>query len=79
MSIELSQTIIDKCLDLDSLLKTIKKAIEKDGQEIDGFSDHYSDLIQQAIDLNWHNHEAATNLSYEDYKLDTIKELVNKG
>jgi len=77
-SIELSQEIINKCLELDSLLKTIKKALEKDGQEIDGFSDHYSDLVQQIIDMNWHNHDIATSISFEDYKLDQIRELLDK-
>ncbi|MDJ0594907.1 MAG: hypothetical protein QNJ72_33840 [Pleurocapsa sp. MO_226.B13] len=77
-SIDLSQKIIDQCLELDGLLKTIKKALEKDGQEINGFSDHYSDLIQVAIDHNWNNHDIASEISYEDYKLDRIRDLVNR-
>lgn len=78
MSIELSQEIIDRCLSLDDLLKTIKKALEQDGQSMDGFTDHYSDLIQQAIDLNWQCHDLATKISYEDYKLDRIREMLDK-
>jgi hypothetical protein len=75
-SIELSQDIVNRCLQLNDLLKTVQKALEQDGQNIDGFSDHYSDLIQQAIDMNWQNHDRATEISYEDYKLDKIRELL---
>ena len=75
---EISQDIINRCLQLDSLLKTIQKALEQDGQNIEGFSDHYSDLILQAIDMNEQNHDRATEIQYEDYKLDKIRDLVNR-
>ena len=78
MNLDFSEKIIDRCLSLDDLLKTIKKALEQDGQNIEGFVDHYSDLIQQALDLNWENHDLATNISFEDYELDRIRELLDK-
>ena len=78
MNLDYSQKIIERCLDLDGLFRTIKKSLEQDGQNIDGFTDHYSDLIQQAIDINWENHDLATNISFEDYKLDRIRELLDK-
>lgn len=71
-SIELSQEIIDRCLELDGLLKTIKKALEHDDNH------DYSYLLKNAIDLNWSNHDTATSISYEDYKLDRIRELLDK-
>ena len=78
MNLDYSEKIIDRCLSLDDLLQTIKKALEQDGQSIDGFTDHYSDLVQQALDLNWENHDLATKISFEDYKLDRIRELLDK-
>lgn len=72
-----TEKIISKCLSIDDQLKVIKKALRADGEEIDGFNDHYSDLIQQIIDLNWQNHDLAYELSSKDHKLDRIKEIVN--
>lgn len=48
-----------------------------DGQDVQGFNDHYSDLIQQVIDMNWQNHDTAYEVSRKDYKLEKIKELVD--
>ena len=66
---KLPQEIIDRCLTINDTLKTIKKALMADGEDIAGFSDHYSDLIQQVIDLNWENHDFATEESNKDLTL----------
>lgn len=63
-----AEKIMLGCLLLQDYLKTIKKSIIADGQDIDGFFDHYSDLIEQAIALNWKNHDAAEAISREDFR-----------
>ena len=71
-----AEQIISQCLTIDDYLKTIKKALMADGEDVQGFNDHYSELIQQVIDLNWHNHDTAYELSHKDYKLEKIREMV---
>lgn len=73
----LPEQMISKCLTIDDYLKTIKKSLMADGEDVQGFNDHYSDLIQQVIDLNWENHDTAYELSHKDYKLEKIRDLVN--
>lgn len=61
-----AEQIMLHCLLIQDYLKTIKKAIAVDGQDIDTFEDHYSDLIEMAIDLNWQIHDAAELISRDD-------------
>ena len=70
MTIELSREIINQCLNIDDTLKAIKKALENDDNH------HYSHLLEHAISMNWKNHDTATDISHEDYKLDKIRELL---
>lgn len=72
-----AEQMISQCLTIDDYLKTIKKALMADGEEVQGFNDHYSELIQQVIDLNWCNHDLAYELLIKDYKLEKIREMVN--
>lgn len=41
-----AEEIMLQCLLINDYLKTVKKSIMSDGEDIDGFLDHYSDLIQ---------------------------------
>lgn len=72
-----AEQIISHCLTIDDYLKTIKKALMADGEDVQGFNDHYSEMIQQIIDVNWQNHDLAYELSRKDYKLEKIREMVN--
>jgi hypothetical protein len=63
-----AEQIMLQCLQINDYLKTVKKSIMADGQEIDGFLDHYSDLIQVALETNWQIHNAAEAISREDFR-----------
>ncbi len=63
-----AEKIMLQCLLVQDYLTTIKKSIIADGEEIDGFVDHYSDLIAMAIALNWKNHDAAEAISRDDFR-----------
>jgi hypothetical protein len=60
-----AEQIMHQCLLVNDYLKTIKKSIMADGQDVEGFVDHYSDLIEMAIALNWRNHNVAESISFE--------------
>ena len=63
-----AEKIMLQCLLIHDYLTTIKKAIMADGEDIDGFVDHYSDLIQTALDTNWKNHDEAEAISRDDFR-----------
>lgn len=63
-----AEEIILNCLKINDYLKTIKKSIMTDAQDMNQFEDHYSDLIQVALDINWSNHEAAEQISRDDFR-----------
>jgi hypothetical protein len=63
-----AEMIMHHCLLVNDYLKTIKKSIMADGQDIEGFVDHYSDLIDMAISINWENHHVAETITYEDFR-----------
>ncbi|MEO0835921.1 MAG: hypothetical protein AAFY16_08035 [Cyanobacteria bacterium J06642_3] len=63
-----AEKIMLQALLVNDYLVTIKKAILADGQDIDGFVDHYSDLIQVALDTNWENHDLAESISRDDFR-----------
>jgi hypothetical protein len=63
-----AEMIMLQCLLINDYLKTMKKSIMADGQDIEGFLDHYSDLIQVALDLNWDIHNAAEAISRDDFR-----------
>ncbi|MGL6341362.1 MAG: hypothetical protein ACRC80_19740 [Waterburya sp.] len=63
-----AEKIMLQCLLVNDYLKTIKKAVMADGEDIEGFVDHYSDLIEMAIALNWKNHDAAEAISRDDFR-----------
>lgn len=60
--------VIRHCLLINDYLETIKKALITDGQDIDEFVDHYSDLIELAMSLNWQIHEAAELIERDDFR-----------
>lgn len=62
-----AEKIMSQCLLVHDYLTTIKKSIMADSQDVDGFVDHYSDLIQIALDTNWKNHDAAEQISRDDF------------
>lgn len=63
-----AEQIMLHCLLINDYLKTIKKSVMSDGQEIEGFQDHYSDLIETVLSVNWQIHEAAELISREDFR-----------
>ena len=63
-----AEQIMLQALLINDYLLTIKKSILADGQDIDGFLDHYSDLIQVALDTNWQIHSAAELISRDDFR-----------
>ena len=63
-----SKQILLHCLLVNDYLKTIKKSIECDGQDIDGFVNHYSDLIETVLSINWQIHEAAELIERDDFR-----------
>ena len=63
-----AEMIMLQCLLINDYLKTVKKSIMADGEDIEGFLDHYSDLIQVALDLNWEIHTAAEAISRDDFR-----------
>ncbi|MDJ0591113.1 MAG: hypothetical protein QNJ72_14145 [Pleurocapsa sp. MO_226.B13] len=63
-----AEKIMHHCLLVNDYLRTIKKSIMSDGQDIDGFVDHYSDLIEMAIALNWRNHNVAEKMSIDEFR-----------
>ena len=63
-----AEQIMLHCLLVNDYLKTIKKSVMLDGQDIDGFVDHYSDLIETVLSVNWQIHEAAELISREDFR-----------
>lgn len=63
-----AKEIMLHCLLVNDCLTTVKKAIAFDGQDIDGFTDHYSDLIDVAISVNWQIHERAELISRDDFR-----------
>lgn len=46
----------------------MKKSLIADGQDIEGFQDHYSDLIETTLTVNWQIHEAAELISRDDFR-----------
>ena len=65
-----AEQIMHHCLLVNDYLKTIKKSVMVDGQDIEGFVDHYSDLIETVLSINWQVHEAAELISREDLRSD---------
>lgn len=63
-----AEQIMLHCLFVHDVLSTVKKAIMADGEDVGGFVDHYSDLIQIALDTNWKNHDAAEAISRDDFR-----------
>lgn len=63
-----AEQIMLHCTIVNDYLLTVKKALIADGEDIEGFLDHYSDLIQVALDLNWDIHNAADAISREDFR-----------
>ena len=65
-----AEQIMIHCLLINDYLKTAKKSLIADGQDIEGFQDHYSDLIETVLSINWQVHEAAELISREDLRSD---------
>ena len=63
-----AKQIMTQCLLVNDFLKTIKKSILTDGQNIKSFEDHYSDLIDMALSANWQIHEAAELISHDEFR-----------
>lgn len=63
-----AEQIMLHCLLVNDYLTTVKKAIMADGQDIDEFQDHYSDLLEIIISLNWQVHERAELISRDDFR-----------
>ena len=63
-----AEQIMHHCLLVNDYLKTIKKSVMADGQEIEGFVDHYSDLIETTLSISWQIHEAAELINREDFR-----------
>lgn len=63
-----AEQIMLHCLIVNDYLLTVKKALIADGQDIDGFYDHYSELIDTIMSLNWQVHEAAELISEDDFR-----------
>lgn len=63
-----AEQIMLHCLLVNDYLTTVKKALMADGQDVEGFVDHYSDLIETTLSVNWQIHEAAELISREDFR-----------
>lgn len=48
-----AEEIMLKCLIINDYMTTVKKALLFDGQNIEGFQDHYTDLIDLVLSINW--------------------------
>ena len=63
-----AEQIITHCLLINDYLTTVKKSLMADDRDIEGFVDHYSDLIETTLTINWQIHEAAGLISREDFR-----------
>lgn len=63
-----AEQIMIQCLLVNDYLKTISKSLAADGQNIDEFIDHYSDLIDMIISINWENHDTAEAITRDDFR-----------
>ncbi len=63
-----AEQIIDHCLEVDARLKTVKKSLAYDEDNIQGFVNHYGEILEKAIADNWKVHDLATGISRDDFR-----------
>lgn len=60
--------IIINSLKLDACLNTIYKALEHDEDNLEGFTNHYMYILEDAIKVNWDNHELGEDVSKDEFR-----------
>ena len=60
--------LIDRCLEIDAGLKTIQKALVFDEDDSDSFENTHLWIIERLIAANWENHNAADQLSIQEFR-----------
>lgn len=63
-----AEQIILQCLKLDEYLKTIKKALVFDEDDVESFENTYNEILNEAIAINWRNHDVAEQISRDDFR-----------
>lgn len=72
-----AKQIMLQCLLINDYLTTIRKSIMTDGEDIDGFVDHYSDLIEMTISINWEIHNATELMNTSIHIPKEIRDRLN--
>ena len=62
------EQIMVNCLELDATLRTIYKGLYYDENEVEGFSNDYLYIIENAIETNWKTHVIGEEVSMEEFK-----------
>ena len=61
------ERIMVNCLELDASLKTVYKALQYEENNVDGFSNDYLYILENAIKTNWKNHNVGEDVSIEEF------------